>query len=94
MSRSKDKKTSFRMMLHREAAITNQQTMNLKAEDNECPVIVTMGQEENPEMREMLNKFYETDKNSNKNVSFQGFLKEFPSILIKSGFFRGFSKGF
>ena len=60
------------MMLHRETVGFQQQTVNIKTEDNDLPVIVTMGQEENPELREMLNKFYEEDITfkftNNKNV--------------------------
>lgn len=60
------------MMLHREA---QNQTVNIKAEDNDLPVIVTMAQEENPELRQMLNSFYEEEsyKKSNKN---EGLLEE------------------
>ena len=61
------------MMLHRESVPPQQQTVSVKAEDNDVPVIVTMGQEENAEMRDMLNKFYDTDKTNNKNVIFLNF---------------------
>lgn len=65
VSRSKNKKTSFRMMLQRES-----QTVSVKPEDNELPVIVTMVQEENPELRAILNSFYEEEsyKKSSRNT--------------------------
>ena len=67
VNRSKNKKTSFKMMLQREA---QNQTVNIKAEDNDVPVIVTIAQDENPELRQMLNCFYEEEsyKKSERNV--------------------------
>lgn len=61
VSRSKNKKTSFRMMLHRETAAMQNQTVNIKADDSDLPLIVTMTQDENPELRAMLNNFYEQE---------------------------------
>lgn len=72
VNRSKNKKTSFKMMLQREA---QNQTVNIKAEDNDVPCIVTIAQDENPELRQMLNCFYEEEsyKKSDRNC---GLLEE------------------
>lgn len=73
VSRSKNKKTSFRMMLHNEV---QQQTINIKAEDNDVPVIVTMGQEENADLRQMLNSFYEEESYMKSNTRNHSLLEE------------------
>lgn len=73
VSRSKNKKTSFRMMLHNEV---QQQTINIKAEDNDVPVIVTMSQEENADLRQMLNSFYEEESYMKSNTRNHSLLEE------------------
>lgn len=71
VSRSKDKKTSFRMMLHKEVAQPQNKTMSIKTQDNDLPCIVTISQDENADLREMLNKFYDDDSvnRNKKNVA-------------------------
>lgn len=82
VSRSKNKKTSFRMMLHRETAALQNQTVNLKADDSDLPLIVTMNQEENPELRAMLNSFYEQE-NVKELLKNQNLMKD---LIQKSDF--------
>ena len=79
VNRSKNKKTSFKMMLHREA---QNQTVNIKADDNDVPCIVTIAQDENPELRQMLNCFYE-EESYRKSERNGGLLEE----ILKVGDF-------
>jgi len=61
------------MMLHNEV---QQQTINIKAEDNDVPVIVTMSQEENADLRQMLNSFYEEESYMKSNTRNHSLLEE------------------